>query len=275
MDEAGIESAGVAPMQARARRDREPEIRRAIFRNFSGGCSWLFAASTCCSASAPTRTTRIRRKIIALASAGGLGFRTETITRRPMRNPQETRAEILEHMQQMFGLLGDSSQAAIANAKIVMEIETALAEASLTRVDRRDPYKLDHKLSKAQLQALTPSFRWDALSRGQRRASDFVVNVTEPKFYQEVQSLLKSRSLEDWKTYLRWHLVHDKAQYLSPAFVNANFDFYGKYLRGVKEMQPRWQRCVRFVDANLGEALGQVFVEKTFTPETKQRTLRP
>ncbi len=172
----------------------------------------------------------------------------------------------------MFGLLGDSSQAAISNAKIVMEIETALAEASLTRVDRRDPYKLNHKLSKTQLQALTPSFRWDHYLAASGAPPISSVNVTEPKFLKEVQALLKSRSLEDWKTYLRWHLVRDKAQYLSSAFVSANFDFYGKYLRGVKEMQPRWRRCERFVDADLGEALGQVFVEKTFTPETKQRT---
>jgi endothelin-converting enzyme/putative endopeptidase len=99
------------------------------------------------------------------------------------------------------------------------------------------------------------------------------INVTEPKFFQQVETLLKTRGIADWKTYLRWHLAREKSPYLSSAFVKADFDFYRKYLRGVTEMQPRWKRCVQYVDRELGEALGQVFAQKTFTPETKARAL--
>jgi endothelin-converting enzyme/putative endopeptidase len=100
-----------------------------------------------------------------------------------------------------------------------------------------------------------------------------VVNVTQPAFYKEVEHQLATRPIDDWKVYLRWHLAHAKAPFLSSAFVQANFEFYSKYLRGVTEMQPRWKRCVRYVDQDLGEALGQVFVEKTFTADTKARAL--
>jgi putative endopeptidase len=171
----------------------------------------------------------------------------------------------------MFELLGDAPEVTAANAKVVMDIETDLAKASLTRVDKRDPYKLYHKLSLAQIRKLTPSFGW-----GRYLAASAppiaTINVTEPQFFSQLQAALKSRNLADWKTYLRWHLVHSEAPYLSSGFVQADFDFYSKYVRGVQEMQPRWKRCVRYVDGSLGEALGQVFVAKTFSPDSKQRT---
>ncbi len=120
---------------------------------------------------------------------------------------------------------------------------------------------------------LTPSFGWAAYWSAIGLPAPAVVNVTEPDFYKEVERQLASRPIADWKTYLRWHLAHAKAPYLSSQFVRMNFDFYSKYLRGVTEMQPRWKRCVRYVDGSLGEALGQVFVEKTFTGDTKARAL--
>ena len=154
-----------------------------------------------------------------------------------------------------------------------MEIETALAKASLTRVEKRDPYKLFHKLPRAEFLALTPTFGWAAYWNAIGLAAPDVVNVTEPEFYKEVERQLATRPIGDWKIYLRWHVARAKAPFLSSAFVQANFDFFSKYLRGVTEMQPRWKRCVRYVDEDLGEALGQVFVEKTFTADTKARAL--
>jgi putative endopeptidase len=173
----------------------------------------------------------------------------------------------------MLVLLGETPANAKTHAATVMSIETALAKASLTRVDKRDPYKLFHKLTSAQLQALTPSFRWDAYFPAAQAPDTSTINVTEPAFFKELQLQLKSRTLADWKTYLRWHLVDNAAPFLSSAFVQADFDFFRKYLRGVKEMQPRWKRCVQLVDSELGEALGQVFVQKTFGPDTKQRAV--
>ena len=212
-------------------------------------------------------------QVIAFAAAGGLGLPDRDYYTKTDPKSQELRQKYVVHVQQMFQSMGDGPAAAAANAKVVMDIETALAQASLTRVEQRDPYKLYHKLTTAQLQTMTPAFQWTLYLKASGAPPISSMNITEPKFFEELQTLLQSRSLADWKTYLRWHLVHEKAQYLSSAFVKTNFDFYGRELRGIKEMQPRWRRCVRYVDGDLGEALGQVFVEKTFKPETKQRTL--
>jgi endothelin-converting enzyme/putative endopeptidase len=155
-----------------------------------------------------------------------------------------------------------------------MQIETALAKASLTRVEQRDPHNLFHKMDRKQLQALTPNFDWNTYLKtaGIDQVSTF--NVTEPKFYQELDHQIQSNSLDDLKTYLRWHVASATAPYLSSKFVQQNFDFYSHTLRGVEQIAPRWKRCVRLTDGRLGEALGQEFVNRAFSQETKQSTLK-
>ena len=272
MDESEIEKAGAAPLREgldeiaglSSLNDLPPLLAR-LHLGISGD-DMLFGFGS-------NQDYGDSTQVIAFASAGGLGLPDRDYYTRTDAKSRETRLKYVEHVRKMFALLGDSPQDAAAHAKTVMEIETALAQASLTRVEQRDPYKLYHKLSKAQLQALTPSFHWDGYLAASGIPAIDSLNVTEPKFFREVQALLKSRSLADWKTYLRWHLAHDNAPYLSSPFVNAQFEFYSQYLRGLKEIQPRWRRCVRYTDRDLGEALGQVFVEKTFTPEVKRRTL--
>jgi len=212
-------------------------------------------------------------RVIAFATAGGLGLPDRDYYVKTDAKSQETRQKYVDHIQKMFELLGEDPQAAKTHAQTVMDIETALAKVSLTRVEKRDPYKQFHKMTRAQLQALTPAFQWTEYFKTSNVPDTSTINVTEPAFYKELQTLLQSRSLADWKTYLRWHLVHAEAPYLSSFFVGANFDFYNKYLQGLEEMPPRWKRCVRRVDADLGEALGQEFVRKTFGPDTKQRAL--
>jgi endothelin-converting enzyme/putative endopeptidase len=128
-------------------------------------------------------------------------------------------------------------------------------------------------MTRAQLEALTPSFQWEIYLNASAVPKSVAINVSEPAFYKELETQLKARSVADWKTYLRWHLVLAKARFLSLPFVQANFDFFSKYLRGLKEMPPRWKQCVRRADADLGEALGKVFVDKTFGPDTKQRAV--
>jgi endothelin-converting enzyme/putative endopeptidase len=154
-----------------------------------------------------------------------------------------------------------------------MALETALAKATLTPVERRDPYKLLHRVSRSELQALTPAFDWSAYLSAQGIPDVAEVNVMEPAFYRELDTLLRTRGMDHWKPYLRWHLVSARAYSLSRDFVAADFDFYRKTLRGVPADMPRWKKCVRAVDRDLGEALGQVFVAKTFPPETRARTL--
>ena len=211
--------------------------------------------------------------MIAFASAGGLGLPDRDYYVKTDAKSQEIRGKYLEHIARMFELLGDNAAAAKTEAQTVMDIETALAKVSLTRVEKRDPYKLFHKVERAQFLSQNPSFGWAAYWSAAGLPAPAVVNVAEPEFYKEVERQLKARGLADWKTYLRWHVVRAKATYLSPAFVQASFEFYSKYLRGVTEMPPRWKRCVRYVDRDLGEALGQVFVAKTFPGDMKKRTL--
>jgi endothelin-converting enzyme/putative endopeptidase len=212
-------------------------------------------------------------RVIAFAFADGLGLpdRDYYVTDEPKM--RAIRDKYVAHVSRMFELLGDDAQTAAAEAHTVMAIETALAKASLTQVDKRDPYKLFHKLTLAQLKALTPSFDWDGYLAATAAPGISTINVTEPEFYQEVERQLTGQNLAHWKTYLRWHLAHSKAPYLSSRFVTENFGFYGKTLRGIEELQPRWKRCVQYVDRDLGEALGQAFVAKTFGPEVKIKTL--
>jgi len=213
-------------------------------------------------------------QIIAFATAGGLGLPDRDYYTKPEAKSEEIRQKYLVHVQKMLELLGDSPDAAKREAATIMTIETALAKASLTRVEQRDPHNLFHKMDRKQLQALTPDFDWNTYLKtaGIDQVSTF--NVTEPKFYQELDHQIQSNSLDDLKTYLRWHVASANAPYLSSRFVKQNFDFYSHTLRGVEQIPPRWKRCVRLTDGQLGEALGQEFVNRAFSQETKQSTLK-
>lgn len=210
---------------------------------------------------------------IAFADAGGLGLPDRDYYTKTDAKSQEIRDKYVAHVQKIFELMGDSAGIAADEAKTVMGIETDLAKKSLTRVQKRDPYNLFHKMDRVQLKALSPNFDWDGFLAAEGLSNLQSFNVTEPEFYREVNRLLASAKLDDLKTYLRWHLAHAWAPYLSTNFQQANFDFYSRTLRGVNEMEPRWKRCVRWVDRDLGEAMGQVFVAKTFGPDTKARTV--
>jgi len=213
-------------------------------------------------------------QVIAFARAGGLGLPDRDYYTKTDPKSQRIRDQYAGHVAKMFELMGDPAGAADGEAKTVMTMETALAQKSLTRVQKRDPYNLFHKMDRAQLKALTPDFDWDDYLAAVGLPGVQTFNVTEPEFYREVEGLILSASLDEWKTYLRWHLAHAWAPYLSMMFQQENFDFYSHTLRGVSVMEPRWKRCVRLVDRNLGEALGQVFVAKTFGPDVKARTVK-
>jgi putative endopeptidase len=213
------------------------------------------------------------QNVIAFAEAGGLGLPDRDYYTKTDEKSVEIRNKYVAHVQKMFELLGDKPDVAKAEADKVMDIETALAKASLTRVERRDPYKLFHKVDLNGLQAMTPDFDWNVYIKGIGLAPQNTFNVTQPAFYKELNNQLKTRSLDDVKTYLRWHTVHAAAPFLSDEFVNENFNFFSKTLRGVPVLRARWKRCVSLVDSQLGEALGQEFVERAFSPELKQKAL--
>jgi putative endopeptidase len=212
------------------------------------------------------------QNVIAFAEAGGLGLPDRDYYTKSDEKSFDIRNKYVVHVQKMFELLGDKPGVAEAEAAKVMEIETALAKASLTRVERRDPYKLFHKVDFKGLQAMTPDFDWSIYIRDIGLAAQNTFNVMQPEFYAELDKQLKALNLEDIKTYLRWQTAHAVAPYLSDDFVNENFNFFSKTLRGVPQLRPRWKRCVTLVDDQLGEALGQEFVARAFSPELKQKT---
>ncbi|MCA1827425.1 MAG: M13 family metallopeptidase [Myxococcales bacterium] len=211
-------------------------------------------------------------QVIAFLDAGGLGLPDRDYYFKEDAKSKEIRDKYVQHVAAMLKLVGDEDP--VAGAKTVMAMETALAKASLTRVDRRDPYKLFHKLDRKQLQTLTPSLQWNRYLDAVDLSGVKVVNVTEPEFFKALDGMISGETLPHWKTYLRWHLASTRAPYLSRAFVDENFNFYSKTLRGVTELPPRWKRCVRNVDRLLGEALGQEFVKRTFSAKTKEDTLK-
>jgi putative endopeptidase len=272
MDEPAVEKAGAAPLDATLKQIAGLKSLDALPAFLAHQHLTLYASSMLFNFGS-NQDFADSSSVIAFAEAGGLGLPDRDYYSKTDAKSEEIRQRYVAHMTQMFQLLGDSPELAAANAKAVMRIETALAKASLTRVEQRDPYKLFHKMTRAELQALTPSFKWDDYLAALQSPAIAQINVTQPAFYRELEVQLKTNSLDDMKAYLRWHLIHAKARFLSSAFVEADFNFSSKYLRGVTAMQPRWKRCVQLVDHTIGEALGQVFVEKTFTPETKARTV--
>ncbi len=212
--------------------------------------------------------------VIVAVAQDGLGLPDRDYYTKDDAKSKEIRERYLQHVQKTFELIGDSPAAARQQAVSVMRIETALAKASLTRVERRDPYKITHKMKVSDLDKLAPNFDWTAYFSASNVPPFDILNVSSPEFFKAMNAQLAAVSLADWKNYLRFHVANSNAPYLSSAFVNENFDFYRKYLHGAKELQPRWKRCVEDVDEQLGEALGQEYVRKTFPPELKAATLK-
>ena len=212
-------------------------------------------------------------QVVANADQGGLGLPDRDYYLKTDDKSEELRKKYVAHVQKMFELLGDKPDTAAAEAQTVMQIETALAKGSMTRVERRDPKALDHKLTSGDLQKISPDFQWQTyfIKVGLPKLAS--LNVAVPNFFKTLNEEIGKDSLDDWKTYLRWHLVHANAAQLSSPFLNENFAFYGKTLQGQQELKPRWKRCTEYVDDYLGEALGQAYVAKYFPPKAKEQAL--
>ena len=211
------------------------------------------------------------QQVIADAAASGLGLPDRDYYLKDDDKSKETRQKYVEHVAAMFVLAGSEKAAAAASAEVVMRMETSLAGATLTNVELRDPYATDHKMKLDDAQKLTPDFNWPEYFKALDVDPGVALNVDQPKFMQEFQRQLKQTSLADWKTYLTWQVLSTAAPALSAPFVQEDFAFNQQYLQGTKEMKPRWKRCVESTDANLGEALGKKYVDKTFSPEAKAR----
>jgi putative endopeptidase len=266
MDTRAIEAAGVKPLAADfaaiERVKSTSELEPLLARLQQTGAGYLFRFGS-------TQDLDDATQVIAEINQGGLGLPDRDYYTRTDGKSVELRKDYQAHVAKMFTLAGDPEEKAAAQAKTVMALETALANASMSRVQMRDPHAVWHKMTLPQLKELAPGWNWEAYFR-QRNTPEFTaINVSQPDFFRETNRLLTATPLDDWKTYLRWHVLHASATQLSDTLVEENFNFYGNKLSGTKQLQPRWKRCSQSVNRNLGEALGQVYVEKYFPPEAK------
>jgi len=211
---------------------------------------------------------------IATLSQSGLGLPDRDYYTKKAKNSVETRKKYIEHITKIFKLLGYAEVASEKNAATIMSIETRLAKASMTRVERRDPHKTYNKMSLSEIKTLAPNLELDYYFEQLGFGTPTNFNVEQPEFFKEVNKMIKQVPISDWKVYLTWNFINRYAIYLSSNFDEANFEFFGKYLQGSKIQSARWKRVMRTINNYLGEALGQLYVEKTFPPDAKERAAK-
>jgi putative endopeptidase len=268
MDERQVNAEGVKPLAPELQRieaiQSMADLQKEVAALQEAGVNAMFRFHS-------TQDEKNSSEVIGGADQGGLGLPDRDYYTRTDAKSQKIREQYEEHVTKMFELLGDDVAKSAAEAKTVMDIETKLAQASLNRVERRDPEKLYHKMSRSQLQMLTSNFSWDGYFQDIGYPNIETIDVAVPKFFESLNGDLKTVQVGDWKTYLRWHLVDSDAAALSDPFVNEDFNFRGAILTGTKELLPRWKRCVQATDRALGEALGPIYVRQYFPPEAKAR----
>ncbi len=214
---------------------------------------------------------------VANIDQGGISLPDRDYYLKTDQRSVDLRNKYEQHVANMFDLLGKSLNTtwdSKAKASAVLKFETALAEASMDRVARRNPESRDHPMTTKDLPDLTPNFQWTAFISDEHTPSFTKINVGNPDFFKKLTSIIQQTSLDDLKTYLAWHLLLRSATALPQPFVEENFQFFGKTLNGQQELAPRWKRCVRATDRALGEALGQKFVEVAFGGPAKAKALQ-
>ena len=210
---------------------------------------------------------------IAQAVQGGLGMPDRDYYTKTDDASKKLRDQYVEHVTKTLTLLGEPAGAAAEHAKKILALETSLAQASRTRVELRDPQKNYNKMKQDELQKLTPDWHWADYFKEIKLSEPGEIDVHQPDFFKAANTLFSSTPIEDWKTYLRWHLINATASELSNDFVNENFNFNETTLRGTQQIKPRWKRVVISTDGALGEALGKLYVADYFPPEAKARAL--
>jgi putative endopeptidase len=272
MDEARVAALGAAPVRPyllridalRSKQDLGA-LLGSLERDTAAGLFFDFTSDQDASNS---------QSMIGVVSAGGLSLPDRDYYLRRDKRSIELRAKYLAHVEHVLRLADLGPEDAHRQAAAILAIETRLASATLRAGDTRDPYRLVHKMDETGLRRLAPSFDWTAYMGALGVDAHGTVNVTEPRFLHEFERLLRERPLAELAAYLRWHILSSASPRLSPDFVEADFQFYAHTLRGVPKMAPRWRVCVNLVDTQLGDALGEEFVARTFGPDTKQRVAR-
>jgi putative endopeptidase len=270
MDEKKIEAEGARPLATELSRiaaihDRESLLdelarlhRQTVYAGFGLFVNQDFKDSS---------------KMTAWVYQAGLGLPDRDYYFKEDAKTKEIREKYVVHVGKMFELLGDPADKAAAESKTVMAIETRLAKVSMTPVEQRDPKAIYHPMQLADLEKLAPGFSWKRYFTEVGLPEPGLLNVGQPEFFKEEAKMASEVALADWQTYLRWHLVNGVADDLSSPFVDENFSFYGKVVRGTQELEPRWKRVLNTVDAEIGEDLGQLYVAKAFPPQAKARAL--
>ncbi|HEX2250482.1 MAG TPA: M13 family metallopeptidase [Gemmatimonadales bacterium] len=270
MDSSAVESAGIAPLRAELKRieairDRR-DLQSGIAHLHSMGIPAGFAFHSTPDAKKSSRT-------IAQAYQGGLGLPDRDYYLKTDSASRQIRSEYLAHVARMLHLSGIGQSSAAQSAQAIMRLETALATASMTKEEQRDPEAIYHLMSVDELQKSTPTFEWATYFTNLGLQDVEEINVAQPKFLQTYDSLIRTAPLTTWQAYLRWNLIANTAPALSSPFVKESFRFNSTVLRGVKEMRPRWKRCLALTDNAVGEILGQAYVKQHFTPAAKARAL--
>lgn len=213
-------------------------------------------------------------EVIAYATQGGLSLPSCEYYTKDDSESVALREQYVEHVATMFQLIGEDAVSAKSHANTVLAIETQLAEASLTPVELRDPNAYYNIVTIDYANEETPHFSWSSYFAGMGLPQISSFSYAHPRFFARMDSLLAARPIEDWQTYLRWHVVTDAAPYLSSAFVNEDFRFFGTVLQGTPELRERWKRVLSEINRSLGELLGQLYVKEAFPPEYKARALK-
>jgi putative endopeptidase len=269
MDEAKIEAAGVQPLQGElnliaAVKDQK-SLQAEIAHLHAMGYNALFGSGS-------TQDFKNSAEVIAIIAQGGLGLPNRDYYFKTDDRSKSIRDEYVKHVAKMFELMGDDAAKAANEAKAVMTFETKLAEASKPPVEMREPEKLYHRMAMTSIKDVAPNFDWVAYFK-QVGGVKSDVNVATPDFFKAVDAQLTATPVADWQTYLRWNLINRAASGLSAKFVDEDFHFKGTILSGAKENLPRWKRCAAATDGAMGEALGEVYVQKAFPPAAKARAL--
>ncbi len=270
MDTVKIEEQGLSPLMEYFQQIDElsskDEIEEAITIMHTFGIYPLFILSGGVDA-------KNSKMFIAQISQGGLGMSDRDYYLNDDPRSIEIRNAYKVHLKKMFELLGDVESKAWQNALTVMEIEVRLASASNTRLENRDPEKTYNKINWNELTKIVPEINWRNYFARIGLSDPGEININQPDFLKEVNELLKTISIDEWKTYLRWNLINATASYLNTDLVNEKFAFYGKTLRGTEKNEPRWKRVITSTNNALGEAIGQMFIKEYFPPEAKERML--
>jgi endothelin-converting enzyme/putative endopeptidase len=211
--------------------------------------------------------------VVIVLDQGGMGLPGRDFYLNDDAKSAQIRSKYQAHIAKMLLLSGESEVEAGKDAATVLVLEIGLAKAAMDNVSRRDLKNVNNKMSLQELQALTPSIDWKRYIAAVGAPAPHHYLIRPPAFFKGLEALIEEHPVQDWKAYLRWHLVHGSAPYLGTAFEDENFDFYQKTLAGEQGQVPRWRRCVSSADRFLGDALGQAYVERAFPPERKRKAV--